>query len=98
MQLCREKLVRSIMEVQKMDNTTQTCDKLKQGDPRHVIPTSYIVLIKPHNNMSEVVSDMCKFNFITVKQWNRKLFKTGGEGLFKLSGYICIEKNQIPMK
>ena len=56
MQLCRDQLVRTIKEVQKI-NTTKNCDRLRRGIPEYVVPTSYIVMIKPHNNMSELVSD-----------------------------------------
>ena len=55
LQLCRDELVRSIKEVQKM-NTTKTCDRLIRGVPRYVIQSSYIVMIKQHNSMSELVS------------------------------------------
>ena len=56
MQLCHDQLVRSIKEVQKM-NTTKNCDRLRRGVPEYVIPNSYIIMIKQHNNMSELVSD-----------------------------------------
>ena len=52
----------TIKEVKKMSRTvkkiikTHSCNKLRKGDPKFVVPTSYIVMIKPNYNMSEMVS------------------------------------------
>lgn len=55
-QLCRNShLVRSIKEVNKIEKS-HNCNKLRKGNPKFVIPSSYIVMIKPHNNMPEMVS------------------------------------------
>ena len=57
-QLCRNShLVKSIKEVKKIE-TSHSCDKLKKGDPNSVIPASYIVMIKPYTNLSEMVSTL----------------------------------------
>ena len=37
-------------------NVVHNCDKLKKGESKFVIPTSYIVMIKQHSNMSDMVS------------------------------------------
>ena len=58
MQLCHNThLVRSIKEMKKIKNTgTNGCYKLKKGNPKFVIPMSYIVMIKSQSGMSEMVS------------------------------------------
>jgi len=47
--------VRSIKEVEDMDNTPK-CKKLIKGRKGFVVPTSYIVMITQDHNMSEIVS------------------------------------------
>ena len=37
-------------------NAIHNCHKLKKGESKFVIPTSYIVMIKQHSNMSDMVS------------------------------------------
>jgi len=54
-QLCSSPFVRSIKEVEDMDNTPK-CDKLVKGRDGFVALTSYIVMIKQDYNMSEIVS------------------------------------------
>ena len=54
-QLCNNSLVRSIKEVEDMDNTPK-CEKLTKGRNGFVVPTSYIVMIKQDQSMSEIVS------------------------------------------
>jgi len=54
-QLCSSPFVRSIKEVEDMDNTPK-CDKLVKGRDGFVVPTSYIVMIKQDYDMSEIVS------------------------------------------
>ena len=57
LQLCHNNshLVRTIKEVKKM-NKPQSCNKLRKGDPKFVIPSSYIVMIKPNYEPNEMVS------------------------------------------
>ena len=68
LQLCRDELVRSIKEVQKM-NTTKTCNRLIRGVPRYVIPSSYIVMIKQHNSTSELVSVTFRLIVIHISRY-----------------------------
>ena len=37
-------------------NKVPSCNKLRKGDPKFVIPSSYIVMIKQDHDMSEIVS------------------------------------------
>ena len=37
-------------------NKVPNCNKLRKGDPKFVIPFSYIVIVKQHYDMSEMVS------------------------------------------
>ncbi|XP_065893704.1 uncharacterized protein, partial [Dysidea avara] len=52
--LCSSPFVRSIKEVEDMDNTPK-CDKLIKGSDGFVAHTSYIVMIKQNENMSEIM-------------------------------------------
>jgi len=54
-QLCLSPFVRSIKEVENMDNTPK-CEKLMKGRDGFVVRTSYIVMIKQDHNMSDIVS------------------------------------------
>ena len=47
--------MKSIKEVEDMDNTPK-CDKLIKGSDGFVAHTSYIVMIKQNEYMSEIVS------------------------------------------
>ena len=60
LQLCHNSshLVRTIKEVKKMSKS-QDCNKLRKGDSKFVIPSSYIVMIKPNYDTTEMVSVAC---------------------------------------
>jgi len=47
--------VKSIKEVEEMDNTPK-CEKLIKGRDGFVVPTSYIVMIKQGYSISDIVS------------------------------------------
>ena len=57
LQLCHNSshLVRTIKEVKRMSKP-QNCNKLRKGDPKFVIPSSYIVMIKPNYEATHMVS------------------------------------------
>ena len=55
LQLCMSPFVKTIKEVEDMDNTPK-CEKLRKGRVGFVVPTSYIVMIKQDHGMSEIVS------------------------------------------
>ena len=49
-------LVKSIRRIETMD-INHDCPKLIRGDPSHVIPGSYIVMIKQDEGITGIVSD-----------------------------------------